>query len=259
MKPFDENAIRQAWLDYRRTRNPEHRNRLIETYIPLVRGIAERMRFGERSSFALDERISSGTLGLIEAIDRFDVDRGARFVSYGLIRIRGAILDEVRCRQWVSRPARRRAATLTRARARLRSELDREGTVFEMADELGVSVTDYQRSARDAQPPAMTSLFDRVSERRGRRGRRVVDLVADRREPDPATAAGLRDLHAHAMRCLEPRERLVVRLRYLDHLSLREIARALRVTEARVSQLHAAILAKLRDALLGSGPDRVGA
>ena len=155
-----DSDYRDVWLKYRRTRRKVYKNKLIETYLPLVRNVAERMLMTLPASVELDDLRSMGTFGLIEAIDRFDIDRGVLFKTYCVNRIRGAILDELRALDWVPRLVRHKSNTVDKLGNRMQSKLGRSATIFEMAAELELEVADYQRIEKDAKPVAMLSLSD---------------------------------------------------------------------------------------------------
>jgi RNA polymerase sigma factor for flagellar operon FliA len=245
---IDEKAMRETWVKYKRTRRKVYKNRLIETYLPLVRSVSERMLMTLPASVELDDLISMGTFGLIEAIDRFDIDRGVLFKTYCVNRIRGAILDELRAMDWVPRLVRHKANTVDKMGGRLQSRLGRDATIFEMADELELDVSDYQRIEKDSKPTAMLSLSDESSEGADDGGKRIVDLVRDERIEDPLRHVHKRDLRTLARSALNQKEQVVVTLYYFDQLSMKEIAKVLGLTESRICQIHSKVIEKLRKA-----------
>ena len=133
---IDDRAVRDVWLKYKRTKRKVYKNKLIETYFPLVKNVAERMLMTLPASVELDDLVSMGTFGLIEAIDRFDLERGVLFKTYCVSRIRGAILDELRSLDWVPRLVRIKANKIDRACHELERELGRAPTFSEMAQKL---------------------------------------------------------------------------------------------------------------------------
>jgi len=249
MVRIDDRKVRDVWVKYKRTRRKVYKNKLIETYLPLVRNVAERMLMTLPASVELDDLISMGTFGLIEAIQRFDIDRGVLFKTYCVNRIRGAILDELRALDWVPRLVRYKSSTVDKVGGRLQSKLGREATVWEMADELEIEVAEYQRIEKDSKPVAMLSLSDE-SARDGSddTGNRMVDLVKDERGEDPLLHVHKRDLRTLATRTLNRKEQIVVTLYYFEQLSMKEIAKVLGLTESRVCQIHSKVIEKLRKA-----------
>lgn len=245
---IDDRAVRPTWLKYKRTKRKIYKNQLIETYLPLVRNVAERMLMTLPASVELDDLISMGTFGLIEAIDRFDIDRGVLFKTYCVNRIRGAILDELRALDWVPRLVRSKSNTVDKMGGRLQSRLGRDATIFEMADELELTVQEYQRIEKDSKPVAMLSLSDESTEGADDGNNRMIDLVKDEGGESPVANVHRRDLRTLAAKMLNRKEQIVVSLYYFEQLSMKEIAKVLGLTESRVCQIHSKVIEKLRKA-----------
>jgi len=244
---IDEKAVRPVWIKYQRTRRRAYKNQLIETYLPLVRNVAERMLMTLPASVELGDLISMGTFGLLEAIDRYDLERGVLFKTYCVNRIRGAILDELRSNDWVPRLVRHKCSTVDKTGGRLQSRLGRDATIFEMAEELGVDVKEYQRFEKDSKPVSMLSLSDDSSgDSSEDGGGRMVDLVKDVRGESPLVHVHKLDLRTLATRTLNKKEQVVVTLYYFEQLSMKEIAKVLGLTESRVCQIHSKVIQKLR-------------
>jgi RNA polymerase sigma factor for flagellar operon FliA len=243
---IDDRQVRDIWVKYKRTRRKVYKNRLIETYLPLVRSVAERMLLTLPASVEADDLTSMGTFGLIEAIERFDIDRGVLFKTYCVNRIRGAILDELRALDWVPRLVRHKSTTVDRVGGRLQSKLGREATPWEMAEELALDVSEYQRIERDSKPVSMLSLSEESSEGTEEGGNRIVDLVKDEKGADPLHQVHRGDLRELAAKMLNKKEQIVVSLYYFDELSMKEIAKVLGLTESRVCQIHGKVIEKLR-------------
>ena len=246
---IDDRQVRDVWVKYKRTRRKVYKNKLIETYLPLVRSVAERMLMTLPASVELDDLISMGTFGLIEAIQRFDIDRGVLFKTYCVNRIRGAILDELRALDWVPRLVRHKSTTVDRVGGRLQSKLGRAATPWEMADELSIDVAEYQRIERDSKPVSMLSLSEESSEGAEDSGNRIVDLVKDEKVLDPVVQVHRGDLREVAAKLLNRKEQIVVSLYYFEELSMKEIAKVLGLTESRVCQIHGKVIEKLRKSL----------
>ncbi|MHC4956915.1 MAG: FliA/WhiG family RNA polymerase sigma factor [Planctomycetota bacterium] len=244
---IDDRKYRDIWLKYKRTRRKIYKNQLIEIYFPLVRNVAERMLMTLPASVELDDLISMGTFGLIEALDRFDIDRGVLFKTYCTNRIRGAILDELRALDWVPRLVRYKASSCDRTSGRLRSRLGRDATIFEMAEAMEITVADYQRIEKDSKPVSMLSLSDESPESGEESGgNRMVDLVKDDRGENPLRGVHRSDLRDLATKTLNRKEQVVVSLYYFEELSMKEIAKVLGLTESRVCQIHSKVIQKLR-------------
>ncbi|MGQ0613198.1 MAG: FliA/WhiG family RNA polymerase sigma factor [Planctomycetaceae bacterium] len=246
---IDDRAVRDVWVKYKRTRRKIYKNKLIETYLPLVKYVAERMLMTLPASVELDDLVSMGTFGLLEAIDRFDIDRGVLFKTYCVNRIRGAILDELRALDWVPRLVRHKATTVDRTCGKLQTRLGREATVFEMADALKCSVGEYMRIEKDSKPVSMLSLSDDNSDGSEEGSNRILDLVKDQGGDDPTRAVHKSDLRDLACKHLNRKEQIVVTLYYFEELSMKEIAKVLSLTESRVCQIHSRVIEKLKTML----------
>ena len=244
-----DSDYRDVWLKYRRTRRKVYKNKLIEAYFPLVRNVAERMLMTLPASVEVGDLISMGTFGLIEAIDRFDIDRGVMFKTYCVNRIRGAILDELRSLDWVPRLVRHKSSTVDKVGSRMKARLGREATVFEMAEELEIDVHEYQRMEKDAKPVSMLSLSDESPDGADEASNRIVDLVKDEKGDDPISSSHWHNLRNLTTKSLNKKEKIVLTLYYFEQLSMKEIAKVLGLTESRVCQIHSKVMDKLRESL----------
>ncbi|MHC4470278.1 MAG: sigma-70 family RNA polymerase sigma factor, partial [Planctomycetota bacterium] len=159
MKITDED-VRETWRAYKKTGSEELRNQLMEKYLPLVRYIADRLLATLPSFVELDDLQSMGIFGLIEAIDRFDPDRGVQFKTYCMNRIRGAILDELRSMDWVPRLVRIKANRIEKTVDKLEAKLGRQPTYYELAKELGMDFEEYYRMVEGASATLIISLSD---------------------------------------------------------------------------------------------------
>jgi RNA polymerase sigma factor for flagellar operon FliA len=195
--------------------------------------------------------ISYGLIGLINAIERFELDRAIKFETYAITRIRGAIIDELRALDWVPRSVRARAREIEKAHARLEHRLHRTPTDDEMAAELGVSAADFQESLVKISNSTVVALDELWSVSDGDQVS-LLDTLKDEDAPDPQQVlaeAELKDRLADAIANLPEREKLVIALYYYENLTLREIGEVLGVTESRVSQLHTKAVLRLKSRL----------
>ena len=204
--------------------------------------------------------ISYGLVGLINAIERFDLAREIKFETYAIPRIRGAIIDELRSLDWVPRSVRARAREIERANAKLEHKLQRAPTDEEMAAELGISMEDFQESLIQISNSTIAALDElwSVSDSRGDQVS-LLDTLHDPDAPDPervVDATELKDRVADAIARLPEREKLVIALYYYENLTLREIGEVLGVTESRISQLHTKAVLRLRSHLQPERLDR---
>jgi len=227
------------------------RNELVETYHDLVVYHAQRLWSRLPAGVELDDLISAGTFGLMQAIDAYDPERGIKFQTYAAGRIRGAMLDELRSMDWVPRLVRSKATRLAEARATLQVRLGREPTEVELRDQLRIEPHNWPRWLRDAEPLGMWALDTDPPPIDGpiTAVQPQAELLIDPRAIDPQTRAVQLDRLRIVTRELSEQERLIVILYYYERLTLREIGATLGCSESRVSQLHRELIARLRVAL----------
>ncbi|MFN3336934.1 MAG: FliA/WhiG family RNA polymerase sigma factor, partial [Thermomicrobium sp.] len=236
----------------RRTeRIPDERTQLVERYAPLVKYVVDRMRLSLPPSIERDDLIGYGTIGLLEALERFDDSRGVKFESYAVMRIRGAILDALRTLDIVPRSARSRARQIEQATRELFAEHGRMPSEQELADHLGMTVGELQQAVSDAAciflPLQTTDDPDELS---------LEEQLADPSALEPADVAAeedIKDRIATALATLSPRDRLIVSLYYYEELTMREISHVLRISESRVSQILNRVRLQLRALLRERG------
>jgi RNA polymerase sigma factor for flagellar operon FliA len=199
--------------------------------------------------------ISYGLIGLINAIERFDIEREIKFETYAITRIKGAIIDELRSLDWVPRSVRAKAREIERVNAKLEHRLQRAPTDEEMAEELGISVDEFQDSLLQISNSTVVALDElwTVSDASGDQVS-LLDTLQDPDSPDPSQvldATEVKDRLADAIARLPEREKLVIALYYYENLTLREIGEVLGVTESRISQLHTKAVLRLKSRLQG--------
>jgi RNA polymerase sigma factor FliA len=254
--PFrgDDEEIRMLWRRFQATRDPMTRERLVLSYSPLVKYVVGRMMSNLPSHLESSELTSYGLMGLLGAIDRFEPDRGVRFESYAMTRIKGAIIDELRTLDWAPRSLRLRARQIEKAALQLENRLQRAPTEEEIAAKLAVTVEDLRDDLAKVANSTILALDDAWGLSGGMEGGTLGDTVKDD-GADPATihaSSEARAAIADAIARLPEKEKVVIALYYYDNLTLKEIGEVLGVTESRVSQLRAkAVLAlrgRLRDA-----------
>ena len=219
-----------------KARPATHRDDLILAHYPMVRQVAYRMVARFPSCVEADDLITIGTLGLIEAVDKFEQDRSLSFGAYARIRVQGAILDELRKQDWVPRSVRSRHHDIRVAREGLAEELGRNPTHEELAQALGMTVNRLHDVIRDSTVRVLVS----TEERQGESEERVMDsLISQLPTPqDEATRGRVAELVAEAVSKLPERERQIVELYYFKDLTFKEIGEVIGVTESRISQLH---------------------
>ncbi len=220
-------------------------------YSPLVKYVAGRMSSGLPAHVEEADLISYGLEGLINAIERFDVEREIKFETYAITRIKGQIIDALRSLDWVPRSVRARAREIERAHAKLEHRLHRTPTDEEMAAEMNITLDEFQNVLLDIANSSVLALDDlwTFADPEGGSQVSVLDTIKDPSGIDPeaeAASSELKDRLADAIESLPERERLVIALYYYENLTLREIGEVLGVTESRVSQLHTKAVIGLR-------------
>ena len=246
--------LKELWRRCKDEGDERARERLVVAYSPLVKYVAGRMASGLPAHVEEADLISYGLVGLISAIERFDLEREIKFETYAITRIKGSIIDELRSLDWVPRSVRARAREIEKANQKLEHQLQRAPTDDEMANELDMTVDEFQDALLQISNSTVAALDElwSVSDSSGDQVS-LLDTLTDETAPDPATVmdqTDLKDRVADAIARLPEREKLVVALYYYENLTLREIGEVLGVTESRISQLHTKAVLRLRSRLL---------
>lgn len=243
--------ISQVWVEYKKTRSEALRNILMENYLHLVRYNAERIHVKLPDEVELDDLMSSGIFGLMDAIAAFDLDRGVKFETYCAPRIRGAILDELRSMDWVPRLVRSRAAKMDTAQKQLETQLGRQPTKEELAARLQVSMAEFEKMAKDSSAVGLVSLSRKWYETDSNKDVREIDVLEDKRGANPVREIHRKDLKELLTKGLSRAERLIIVLYYFEEMTMKEIGATLDLSESRVSQMHSSILARLKAQMAG--------
>ena len=244
--------IERAWRSYQRTHSGDDRNTLIEHYLPIVRYNAQRIHAKLPPAVELDDLLSAGLFGLMDAVAKYDPARGVKFETYCVPRIRGAIFDELRKMDWMPRLTRQRSATIHTAAVKLRNELSREPTAEEIRRRLKLSRAEFAKVHGDTAVD-VASLSRKVFETDSNRDVRSGDLLADRRARDPLNESQRADFNDFITRGLSRAERLIFLLYYEAELTMLEIGVVLGLSESRVSQMHKKVLPRLKVRLMEHG------
>ena len=231
---------------YRRTRSVRVRNQLVERYRGHVEAIARGLATRLPRSVDEQDLVHAGIWGLIQAIESFEPERGAGFVPFMRIRVRGAMVDELRAMDYVPRLYRHRIRLLEAAQERLRAELSREPSDAELADELGVSESILRRSYT---LPGQTRLRSPGGDDVERDG---MDLLVDDDVESPIEALDRQELIEKIEASLQPVEWKVLRMHYLEGMSGKDVARELRLSASRICQIHMRVLSRLKAKLAAS-------
>jgi RNA polymerase sigma factor for flagellar operon FliA len=254
-----EAGIAQLWDAYSRSHSKAAKDRLVLHYAPLVKYVAGRVGTGLPAHVDVADLIQCGIFGLVDAIERYEPERGRKFEVYAMQRIRGAILDELRSQDWVPRSVRSRAREIERAIERLESREQRSCSDIELADELGMPTTELRATFGQIAMTSVAALDELVAAGRGGGDAgggggapSLADSLPDVSAEDPLSAMEsqeTRRLLAAAIEHLAERDRTVVGLYYFENLTLAEIGKVLGVTESRVCQLHTRAVMRLRGRL----------
>lgn len=245
-KQQDEQTIRRLWVEYKDQPSEPVRNQLMEHYLPLVKYNAERIHSKLPDEVDVEDLMSAGIFGLMDAIDAFDLERAVKFETYCAPRIRGAILDELRSMDWVPRLVRARSSQIDQARKSLQKEHGRMPTDDELSSKLGVSGDEYAKIKKDAGAVQTVSLSRKWFETDSNKDVREIDVLEDARQANPLTAVQKRDLKNLITKGLTRAERLIIILYYYEEMTMKEIGVTLDLSESRVSQMHSSILARLK-------------
>ena len=223
------------------------RNTLIERHYPLVRYIAERLLQTLPKSIELDDLVSAGLFGLMDAIRGFDASRGIKFKTYCSTRIRGAILDQLRSQDWVPRLVRLKASRIERALQKLTAEYGREPTHSELARVLDMDYGELVKEIQSARARSMFSLSEKWEDDDG--SVEKVEILEDKGSIDPVGELNRRDLMGFITRALTHKERFIIEQYYQYGHTMREIGEMLALTESRVCQIHSNVMSRLKGLL----------
>lgn len=248
---LDNVPIEKIWREYARTeeeapRKRVLRNYLIERYLPLVRYNAERIHQRLPDEVNIEDLMSAGVFGLMDAIDGFDLERKVKFETFSANRIRGAILDELRSMDWVPRLVRHRTAKFEQARQQIEMDSGEPATDDQVAKHLGMSGEEFDKVKRDSSSVMTRSLSARCFNGDGTRDVREIDVIRDESQANPQIEVQRRDLKDLVTKGLSRAERLIVILYYYEGMTMKEIGATLDLSESRVSQMHSSILLRLK-------------
>lgn len=246
MAKTEKRDIKDVWIEYKKSRSEQLRNILMEHYLHLVRYNAERIHVKLPDEVELDDLMSAGIFGLMDAIAAFDLERGVKFETYCAPRIRGAILDELRSMDWVPRLVRSRAHKLDSATRQLEVTLGRAPTQKELAEQMAVPMAELDKIVKDANAVGLVSLSRKYYETDSNKDVREIDVLEDKRGADPVREIQRKDLKELITRGLSRAERLIIILYYFEEMTMKEIGQTLDLSESRVSQMHSSILARLK-------------
>jgi RNA polymerase sigma factor for flagellar operon FliA len=242
--------LRTLWEDFKATGEANLRERLILHYSPLVKYVAGRVGVGLPPNIEQADLVSYGIFGLIDAIEKFDLERAIKFETYAINRIRGAIIDELRSIDWIPRSVRFKAREVEKAYQSLEAKLQRTPTEAEVAHEMGIKLDELHAIFSQVSFVNVVAL-DELLHAGGERGDKMTlgDTLEDPKAPDPINlfeGEETKFILAKAINTLPEREKIVVTLYYYEGLTLAEIGQVLGVTESRICQMHTKAVLQLR-------------
>jgi RNA polymerase sigma factor for flagellar operon FliA len=248
-EPMDEKVEERLWLEYRRTKDQKIRETFVIQYSPLVKFVAGKVAVGMPHNVEFDDLVGFGSIGLLDAIDKYDPDRGVKFKTYAVTRIRGAIFDELRQIDWVPRSVRKKAKELEETIAGLESQMGRTATDQEIASSMGLNDEEYSRTIMKISATSIVSLNEVWSGADENEKSSIGDTIEAPISLHPDVMVEkeeMRRVIIDAIKELPEKEKQILVLYWYEDLTLKEIGQVMKVTESRVSQLHSKAMLRLR-------------
>lgn len=232
------------WETYSKTKTASIREELILKYTYIVKFVAGRLYASYGNNVEFDDLLSYGIFGLIDAIDKYDFTRGVKFETYAQLRIRGAIIDQLREIDWLPRSVRQKSKELEKAYYEMENKLGRPATDEEMAESLCLSLEDFQKKVQSIITYSIVSLDDLLEQKHD------VSSENDRQMETPESSienTEINEILVDAINSLSEKEKKVVSLYYYEELTYKEIGKLLNISESRVSQLHTKAIIRLKN------------
>ena len=255
MKSDSRTDLPALWARYKDGDDSRARDELILNFSPLVKYVAGRLASSLPQTVDTADLISYGVFGLIDAIEKYDPGRAIKFETYAIARIKGAIIDELRAMDWVPRSVRSRGREIENAYIALENKLKRVPSDQEVADEMGISLKEFQDILTKLRYTSVVSFEELWVGGDRDEGQSAIGSIRDESAEDPVSmfeSSEMKQILATAIERLPEREKTVVALYYYEGLTLKEIGQVLGVTESRVSQLHTKAVLRLRAKLHAS-------
>ncbi|WWR17027.1 FliA/WhiG family RNA polymerase sigma factor [Lachnospiraceae bacterium JLR.KK008] len=242
---MDETARKKMWAEYARTKRPDIREKIILEYAPLVKVVAGRLSMYLGYNVEYEDLVSYGIFGLIDAIDKFDSLKEVKFETYASLRIRGAILDQIRKMDWIPRTIRQKQKKIDAVMREIETQTGRPATDEEIAKSLGISDLEYVEWQSQMKITGIVSLNEYLEQGSDIPNDKNVSRYFD--SPEKAMEQSeLAQVLKDSLTLLTEKERRVIELYYYEELTLKEISHILEVTESRISQLHTKALQKMK-------------
>ena len=236
------------WKQYSETRDQSIKEQLIIEYVDIIKYVAGRLSMYFGSNVEYDDLVGYGVFGLIDAIDKFDINKGVKFETYASLRIRGAIIDSIRELDWVPRSLRKKSKDVEKAYSELENELGHAATDEQVAERLGITVDELNKILQDVNMSSMVSLDDYL-EQNYEIGFDAIhegeDIIPEKR----IEVTEIKEILSQSINKLPEKEKMVVSLYYFEELTLKEISAIMKVSESRISQLHTKAILRMRSKL----------
>ena len=257
IKRLSTEELEKLWYAFFADRkNKKVRDQLIVQYIYLTKYVIGRIKGTLPPAFSVDDITGYGVEGLIDAIEKYSPDKGARFETYAIMRIRGCIIDKIRAQDWLPRSARKKIKDVKEAAEKLRQELGRAATSTEIGQVLGIEKEKVD--AILAETTSVGSLYDKKGS--SDESMEIIDTIEDTNSVNPLDRLEEKDTKKElqmALKSLPERERMIMVLYYQKNMTLKEIGETIEVSESRVCQLHAQAIMKLKNILSGQRNERM--
>lgn len=257
IKRLSPEELEKLWYSFLDDKtNKKLRDSLIVQYLYLTKYVIGRIKGNLPSTFSEDDITGYGVEGLIDAIEKYSPDKGARFETYAIMRIRGCIIDKIRAQDWLPRSARKKIKDVKEAAERLKQELGRAATSTEIGEALGIEKEKVDAILAEA--TSVGSLYDKKGTSED--SIEIIDTIEDTNSVNPLDKLEEKDTKKElqmALKSLPERERMIMVLYYQKNMTLKEIGETIEVSESRVCQLHAQAIMKLKNILSGQRNERM--
>lgn len=244
----NNNNQKELWRQYQQTRDPSVRESLILEYSHLIKFIAGRLNIYFGSNIEYDDLVSFGVFGLIDAIDKYDINKGVKFETYASLRIRGSIIDSIREMDWVPRSLRQKNKELEKAYWEVENELGHSAADSDIAKKMNISLDEFYKLINEVNVTSMVSLEDFL-EQNYEIGTDISSGSRSDRPEHEAELSELKEILGDSIDKLPEKEKMVLTLYYYEELTLKEISAIMKVSESRISQLHTKAIMRLRGKL----------
>ena len=246
---LDDKSEEELWIEFKKTKSPQLRDKFIRQYMPLVKYVAGKVSVGMPGSVDFDDLVGYGQFGLLDAINKFDPDKNVKFKTYAVTRIRGAIFDELRTLDWVPRSVRQKSREIEDTIVQLESKLGRPASDSEVAGAMGLSEDEYHQTILKVSGTSVLSLNDVWYSGEDSEHVSIGDCIESPSSLNPDVIVEreeIRRVIIEAINELPEKEKMVLVLYYHEDMTFKEIGQVLEVSESRVSQLHTKANLRLR-------------